>query len=207
MFIDKDLEEAGFKIKTGSEQKLGSVADIYLEDPEGYHIRVDDGNVELPGALFHVYTPHHAKIFEGRVKSKEQYETLLDMLGFNEEDEEEDLGMKSLDSKSANYNPFNSSFITPKHIRYLLKEGFKWRDDNDSYAEHVPELTCYGCYKKYIDGNGFDLFVYFFETGVTIDRDLECGGNMSTMTYFYKSYDSFEEIYNKVVSEIQYLKS
>jgi len=83
------LQAYGWTIKEGADQKYGSTADIYLEhtrDETLYIMTIDDGNVELPGALFHVYVRniHDGKIFEGRIDNVKEYYCMLKMLGFKD---------------------------------------------------------------------------------------------------------------------------
>ena len=87
------LEGFGWKLKTGAEQKFGSVADIYLEhnerEGETYCMIIDDGNIELSDALFHVYVGAPAdnrKIFEGRIENMQEYYCMLKMIGFSKKE-------------------------------------------------------------------------------------------------------------------------
>jgi len=112
--------------------------------------------------------------------------------------------MKSLNSSTAKYCPLDNGLFTPKILEYILDEGFKWRDNNDSYSEH-RELKNYGCYHKYEDGNGVDIFIFICEDGIEIDKDLDCGGNMSS--WFFPFNESFEDVYDKMVNCVNNIKT
>lgn len=112
--------------------------------------------------------------------------------------------MKSLNTKTAEGCPLNNSLLTKEYVDYIISEGFEWRDNNDSYAERREDLSHYGCYKKYENGNGTDIFIYICEDGIEIDQDYDCGGNMNS--YFIKFDSSFEEAYDKMVDHVNYLK-
>lgn len=113
--------------------------------------------------------------------------------------------MKSLNTKIPQGCPFKNSFFTEESVSHLLREGFEWRDENDSYSERRGGLNNYGCYKKYENGNGTDIFIYICEDGIEIDQDYDCGGNMNS--YFIKFDSSFEEAYDKMVDYVNRLKN
>jgi hypothetical protein len=118
--------------------------------------------------------------------------------------------MKSLGSNTENGCPFNSRFFTKKVVKHLLNEEFGWRDHNDSYAD-FRELDVTGCYKKYVNGNGADIYIYICEDGIEIDEDYDCGGNLNTQFIEFDSsledgYEAFEEAYDKMVGEINRIK-
>jgi hypothetical protein len=87
-FSKNQLQADGWKILEGDQQKFGSVADIYLEKQREetlYYMVIDDGNVELSDALFHIYVGDHSrKIFEGRISNVKEYHMMLKMLGFKD---------------------------------------------------------------------------------------------------------------------------
>ena len=112
--------------------------------------------------------------------------------------------MKSLNAKSIKGCPFKNKLFTEEVVEYLLKEGFKWQDCNDSYAES-RNLDLTGCYKKYEDGGGTDIYIYICEDGIEIDQDYDCGGNLSTN--FISFYSSFEETYDKMVECVNSYKN
>jgi len=77
----------GWKIKTGKAQVYGSCADIYLEfkrrSGSKYFCIIDDGNVRITGALWHIYYGDiDSKIFEGRLKTGSEVKVLMKILGF-----------------------------------------------------------------------------------------------------------------------------
>ena len=125
--------------------------------------------------------------------------------------------MKSLRNDTVDGRPFKSRFFTETVLTHILNEGFKWRDDNDSYTSN-SEFCGYdnrdnkGCYKKYEDGNGTDLYIYICENGIEIDQDYDCGGNMNTkFIEFDESYEfgdeAFEEAYDKMVDYVNSRKN
>jgi hypothetical protein len=87
--------------------------------------------------------------------------------------------MKSLSGNKKTGSPFNNRFFTKKAVEHLIDEGFEWKSDNDSYACR-RDLEVFGCYKKYEDGNGTDIYIYVCEDGIEIDEDYDCGGNLNT---------------------------
>jgi hypothetical protein len=76
----------GFSDKITS-KKYGSSADIYLEKVSDYgqkfYILIDDGNVEIQNAVYHIYASENlkCKIFEGRIETKQELKTVLKVLG------------------------------------------------------------------------------------------------------------------------------
>jgi hypothetical protein len=70
-------------------KKYGSCADIYLEKTTDYgqkfYVLIDDGNVEIQGATYHIYASENlkSKIFEGRIETKEELTTVLKVLGIS----------------------------------------------------------------------------------------------------------------------------
>ena len=88
------FSQFGWEIKTGNEQKKGSVADIYAEhslipygDENGKYIMIiDDGycHGELNDALYHIYAPG-GKIFEGRIGTPEDFTVVMRVLGFEKQ--------------------------------------------------------------------------------------------------------------------------
>ena len=68
-------------------KKYGSSADIYIEKTTDYgqkfYILIDDGNVEIRNAVYHIYASENLKnkIFEGRIETKEELTTVLKVLG------------------------------------------------------------------------------------------------------------------------------
>lgn len=123
--------------------------------------------------------------------------------------------MKSLNSNTADGCPFNVRFFPKNVVSHILKEGFEWRDENDSYTQrdnnNYDDRNVKGCYKKYEDGNGVDIFVYICENGIEIDKDLDCGGNLSTyFIEFDSSYEegseAFEKAYDEMVDYVNQIK-
>ncbi len=117
--------------------------------------------------------------------------------------------MKSLNKNTKTGYPFKNKFFSENIVKYLLEEGFGWRDTNDSYGDsRNPEVD--GCYKKYEDGNGFDIFIYICEDGIEIDQDYDCGGNLNT--HFIKfddsneNFEAFEDAYDDMVDYVNKLK-
>lgn len=87
------LHRYGWKIKTGEEQIMGSVADMYLEweeDVDAYFMVIDDGNViPLDSAYYHICTgvgTYEGKIFEGCIDSSETLSVIMKALGFKKID-------------------------------------------------------------------------------------------------------------------------
>lgn len=125
--------------------------------------------------------------------------------------------MKSLNTKLVEGCGFNSRFFTKEAVEHLLNEGFEWRDNNDSYTSqeefvNYSDRDITGCYKKYEDGNGVDIFIYVCENGIEVDKDYDCGGNMSTnFIEFDNSYEegleAFEIAYDEMVDYVNKLKS
>lgn len=113
--------------------------------------------------------------------------------------------MKSLKTAIVEGCPFDNPIFTEEAIIHLLKEGFEWKHRNDSYADYREGLNQRGCYKKYEDGNGTDIYIYVCEDGIEIDQDYDCGGNLST--YFIKFDSSFEEAYDNMVDYVNRLKN
>jgi len=111
--------------------------------------------------------------------------------------------MKSLNSSTAEGCPFDNELFTPEILAYILGEGFEWRNTTDSYSER-RELKNHGCYHKYEDGNGVDIFVFICEDGIEVDKDLDCGGNMSNM--FFPFDESFEDVYDQMVNYVNNIK-
>lgn len=70
-------------------KKYGRCADIYLEKTTDYsqkfYILIDDGNVEIQNAVYHIYADENlkSKIFEGRIETKEELTTVLKVLGMS----------------------------------------------------------------------------------------------------------------------------
>lgn len=112
--------------------------------------------------------------------------------------------MKSLNTNTKKGCPFNREMFTNDVVKHILDEGFEWRNSNDSYAEYRG-LEVSGCYKKYEDGNGFDIFIYICEDGIEVDQDYDCGGNLNTQ--FIPYGDSFEEAYDTMVDSVNRIKS
>ncbi len=83
------LKQFGWEIKTGNEQKYGSSSDIYAEinnEYGRYLMIIDDGNCcnGFKDAIYHIYVENLVgKIFEGRIYSIEDFNTVMRMLGFN----------------------------------------------------------------------------------------------------------------------------
>jgi hypothetical protein len=83
------FSQFGWKIKTGNEQKLGSCADIYAEQTNGFFdcfMRIDDGNCYnvLNDAIYHIYVhDFKCKIFEGRIGNASDFEVVMRVLGFD----------------------------------------------------------------------------------------------------------------------------
>ena len=80
------FSQFGWTVKTGSEQKSGSCADIYAEHDDeygGYTMRIDDGNChnELNDAVYHIYATG-GKVFEGRIGTPEDFIVVMRVLGF-----------------------------------------------------------------------------------------------------------------------------
>ena len=109
--------------------------------------------------------------------------------------------MKSLKQNTTQGCPFDRSIFTDDIVSHIFKEGFKWINECDSYSER-RELSNYGCYYKYEAGNSFDIYIYICEDGIEIDIDLECGGNMRNSFYSFSLYDSFEEVYDLMVEQV-----
>lgn len=111
--------------------------------------------------------------------------------------------MKSLNSSTAEGCPFDNELFTPEILKHILGEGFEWRNNNDSYSER-RELKNYGCYHKYEDGGGVDIFIFICEDGIEVDKDLDCGGNMSSM--FFSFDESFEDVYDQMIDYVNSIK-
>lgn len=119
--------------------------------------------------------------------------------------------MKSLNSNTEQGCPFNNRFFTTEVVEHLLREGFEWIDHNDSYAE-FRDVDVTGCYKKYEDGNGTDIYIYVCEDGIEIDQDYDCGGNLNSYfvefdSSFEEGFEAFEEAYDEMVKTVNRLKS
>ncbi len=117
--------------------------------------------------------------------------------------------MKSLNSSTAEGCPFDNELFTPEILGYIFGEGFEWRDSNDSYYTYNNDnnnrnLKNYGCYKKYEDGNGTDIYIYICEDGIEIDQDYDCGGNLSS--WFFPFDESFENVYDQMVKCVNNIK-
>lgn len=112
--------------------------------------------------------------------------------------------MKSLNREVSSGCPFSSTIFTKEVIEHIINEGFEWRDESDSYSER-RELSNYGCYKKYEDGNGFDVYIYICEDGIEVDQDYDCGGNYST--HFFPYNYSFEDAFDSMVDYVNRIKS
>lgn len=87
----------GWVVKEGEEQRLGSVADMYLEftNEDGYKkvLIIDDGNIPDAFKYYHIYVlgsnddgsvqyEWDGKIFEGAIENSSEFELLMKMLGF-----------------------------------------------------------------------------------------------------------------------------
>ena len=119
--------------------------------------------------------------------------------------------MKSLNTNTEDGCPFNNRFFTKEVAEHLLKEGFIWKDSNDSYAD-FRERDVTGCYKKYENGNGTDIYIYICEDGIEVDEDCDCGGNLNSCfiefdSSYEEGFEAFEEAYDKMVEEIYRIKS
>lgn len=118
--------------------------------------------------------------------------------------------MKSLNPNIEEGCPFKSELFNQEVVGHLLKEGFKWKGNNDSYAEY-RNLDVVGCYKKYENGNGTDIYIYICEDGIEVDQDYDCGGNINS--YFIKfdthmdGFKAFEEAYDQMVECVNRIKS
>ncbi len=83
------FDKYGWQIKTGEDQLYGSVADIYAEQEKEqggrYFMWIDDGNVSLHDVIYHIHVGRgrlDAKIFEGRIETKEEFQVVMKVLGF-----------------------------------------------------------------------------------------------------------------------------
>lgn len=80
-FLTQILKDYGWFISKNI--NYGSAADICVEHKEYTHIIIiDDGRVKLSGALFHIYSDHSLKIFEGRIETVNELEIVLKTLGY-----------------------------------------------------------------------------------------------------------------------------
>lgn len=102
--------------------------------------------------------------------------------------------------------PFNNTLFTIQIVGKILEEGFEWKDLIDSYTRknNRNESRHRGCYKKYFDGGGTDIFVYVCEDGIEIDQDYDCGGNLNTK--FIEFGEKFEDAWDEAVDYVQELK-
>lgn len=105
--------------------------------------------------------------------------------------------MKSL-NKITYVTTLDNNFFTEEVLSHIYSEGFEFTDNN-SYAES-RNLKSNKCYKKYERSDSIDIYIYICEDGIEIDRDYECGGNLST--HFIKFSGSFEEAYDEMVDYV-----
>jgi len=118
--------------------------------------------------------------------------------------------MKSLNSKTVEGCPFDNRFFTDKIVEHIIKEDFKWKDYNDSYAD-FRERDVTGCYHKYENGNGTDIHIFICEDGIEVDEDYDCGGNLNSCFIEFDSFlddgvEAFEEAYDKMVESVNSIK-
>lgn len=85
----KVFSDFGWVLKTGSDQLLGSAADIYAElkheNHITYYMKIDDGycDNELSDAVYHIYCGNfQGKILEGRICNPGDFSTAMKILGF-----------------------------------------------------------------------------------------------------------------------------
>lgn len=125
--------------------------------------------------------------------------------------------MKSLNTKDREGCPFKNRFFTSDVVDHILNEGFEWKSYNDSYTSNQEwvgfrDRDIKGCYKKYENGNGTDIYIYICENGIEIDQDYDCGGNLNTHfiefdSSYEEGYEAFEKAYDEMVECVNRIKS
>jgi len=95
------------------------------------------------------------------------------------------------------------TYVT-KHIEGNLQNmGFKWLDENNSYAYRMHHEENGNCWMKrlYHDDTDDDIFVYVTRTGIGLDID-HVGGNWHCFVFEYKEYGSFIKTYDTMICHI-----
>ena len=109
--------------------------------------------------------------------------------------------MKSLNeiSEGTEHSPF-----TPEILNWIEKEGFK-RSVNDSYCYSQEVTEIYNLkyeerafFKRVESQKDEPIHVYIFNSGIGVDVDLDCGGNLRNRFFDFGSY-TFEAAYDKTV--------
>ncbi len=98
--------------------------------------------------------------------------------------------------------------FTGKVLKHILGEGYEFKS-NDSYSQ---ELSGERAYHQFIrDISSTSVGVYIGENGIAVDRDYDCGGNLSTTFFPFESGDTFEEkfenAYNKMTDYVNELRN
>lgn len=90
-----------------------------------------------------------------------------------------------------------------------MDEKFEYREDCNGYCYRDSSESRGSCYFQQMGdyGNLGIVFVYVTTTGIGIDVDHCCGGNIQNQTYRYDEHDGFVQTYNKVCDEVENLLS
>lgn len=106
--------------------------------------------------------------------------------------------MKSFNS--INQVCYRPDIFTSEVMVHIKSDGFELRN-NDSYC-HSYDANI-KCYHRYASTRSDDTIgIYIFETGIGIDIDYECGGNMNTYFYPFHDSESFTEAYDYAVDKV-----
>jgi len=113
--------------------------------------------------------------------------------------------MKSLNTKTEQGFALTSNIFIDEIITHIYAEEFEYTS-NDSYCkshdkndEQDYEEKCY--YKSVGENSPNVQNAYIFNSGIGLDVDYDCGGNMITYFWWFETY-TFEQAYDNMVLEV-----